>query len=255
MSFIAFLLSLGKACRLDRPWRRKDVLLVIIRQIHFTGLQAFRFIVVGASLIAAMVIAQSGPQLTNFGGTDALAPLLVGAFMRELGPMLTVIVVIARSISAIASELSSMRANGEIDGLAGAGVSPLSYLVFPRVVAGSFAILFLAMHFVWIALLVSFIGVQFFIDVPFYRFIDGLGATISFSDLMIFFLKTFTLGFVSVLVACYCGLRTTGATFEIPQATTRAVVWSFTFCFVTQILISALYYFVVLKESILGAMI
>ena len=226
-----------------------DTRSVILRQIFFTGSQAFRLISLAAVIIGTVTVVQSGAQLRRLGGADALGSILVAAFIREIGPMITIIVVVARSVSAVASELASMKANGEIDALRACGVSPQSYLVVPRVLSGAIASLLLAMHFVWISFAVGFFTAQAFINMPLDRFVDNVLTGITGLDLLIFFGKTAVLGFVAFLMACYCGLRTTGATYEIPQATTKAVVWSFMFVFVMQLSISGIYYFFIFQNS------
>lgn len=242
-AFVSFALSLWRAVLQDRPLARHDVRQVILRQIYFTGLQAFRLILICAFLFGVITVAQSGSQLQRLGGSDAIGNILVATFIRELGPMIVLVVVVARSVSAVASELSAMKSNGEIDGLRGVGVSPLSYLVFSRVVSGAVSTMLLAMHFVWIAIFVGFITAQLFIDMSWGRYITTITSALAPIDLFIFFMKTFVLGLAVFLLACFCGLRTSGASFEIPQATTKAVVWSFTFCFTSQIIISGVYYF------------
>lgn len=233
----------------DKPLSRHDVRQVILRQVYFTGLQAFRLIAIGALILGVVTVAQSGAQLRRLGGSDALGPILIAAFIRELGPMLVLVVVVARSVSAVASELSAMKSNGEIDGLRAVGVSPLSYLVVSRVISGAVSTLLLAMHFVWIALAVGFVTAQLFSDMPWDRYFMGITNSLAPVDLLIFFLKTFVLGFFVFLLACFCGLRTSGASFEIPQATTKAVVWSFMLCFGLQILISGVYYFILFQRT------
>lgn len=225
---------------------------VILRQVYFTGVQAFRLIALGAAIFGLLTVSQSAAQLTRFGGSSAIGSIVVAAFFRDLGPLVTVVVVVSRSVSAIASELASMKANGEIDGLRAVGVSPLSYLVVPRVISGAIATLFLAMHFVWVALLTGFFTAQIFIEMPLDRYLDNILGALNVSDLVIFFVKTATLGSLAFLLACYCGLRTTGASYEVPQATTKAVVWSFMFCFALQVLISGLYYFFLFQNRGFG---
>jgi phospholipid/cholesterol/gamma-HCH transport system permease protein len=241
--------SIVVAFRKDRPLARHDVRQVIFRQIYFTGLQAFRLIAIAGLLLGVVTVAQSGAQLKRLGGADAMGGILVGAFVRELGPLVTAIVVVARSVSAIASELATMKANGEIDALRATGVSPLSYLVVPRVLSGAFSTLLLAMHFVWIAFAVGFVVAQLYIDMPLYRYFEAITSSLTPIDLGIFFLKTFTLGLVIFVMACFCGMRTTGANFEVPQATTKAVVYSFMFCFIVQVMISSAYYFMLFQRS------
>jgi phospholipid/cholesterol/gamma-HCH transport system permease protein len=254
-SFWAFLVSVYEAFLEDRPLHHHDVREVILRQVFFTGLQAFRLVAMGALIIGVVTVAQSSAQLSRLGGSDALGPILVGAFIRELGPLVTVVVVVARSVSAIASELSSMKANGEIEGLRAVGVSPLSYLVVPRVISGAVSTLLLAIHFVWIAFAVGFVVAQFFVNMPFDRFYESIISSVSATDLFIFVIKTFTLGSLVFLLACYCGLRTSGTSFEIPQATTKAVVWSFMLSFGSQIVISGIYYLWLLQRSGLGGLL
>lgn len=245
---LAFLHALVTAWRADKPLRHQDVQQVIFRQIYFTGTQAFRLVAFSAVLLSAFTVTQSGAQLKRLGGADALGGLLVAAFLRELGPLVTLIVVVARSVSAVASELSSMKANGEIDGLRATGVSPMSYLVVPRLVGGAVSTMLLAMHFVWIAFAVGFLVAQSYIDMSFSRYVENILSAVAPIDLAVFFLKTFTLGAAVFFLASYCGLRTTGTNFEIPQATTKAVVWSFMMCFVAQAFISGVYYLVILER-------
>jgi phospholipid/cholesterol/gamma-HCH transport system permease protein len=246
---LAFLHALVVAWRADKPLRHHDVQQVIFRQIYFTGAQAFRLVAISSVLLSAFTVTQSGAQLQRLGGADALGGLLVAAFLRELGPLVTLIVVVARSVSAVASELSSMKANGEIDGLRAAGVSPMSYLVVPRLLGGALSTMLLAMHFVWIAFAVGFFVAQGYIDMSFGRYVENILSMVAPVDLLVFFLKTFTLGLAVFFMACYCGLRTSGTSFEIPQATTKAVVWSFMVCFGMQALISGVYYLVILERA------
>jgi len=200
---LSFLRAFWTACRKDRPWAHHDVKQVIARQVYFTGAQAFRLIALAALFLGLVTVAQSGAQLRRLGGADALGTLLVAAFVREVGPLVTLIVVVARSVSAVASELSAMKANGEIDGLRATGVSPMSYLVFPRVVGGAIACSLLAMHFAVIALGVGYFVAQSYIDMSFSRYLENVLTSIAPSDFLIFFLKTSFLGLFVFFFACY----------------------------------------------------
>lgn len=231
-----------KAWKLDAPLRHKDVQMVIYRQIYFTGAQALHLIALFAGILGVLTVSQSASQLQRFGGGDALGPLLIAAIVRELGPLVTVLIVTARSVTAVASELSSMRANGEIDALRACGVSPLSYLVVPRILGGAISTFILAMHFVWISLVVGYASSQLVVEIPLAKFLESVTSTLSVLDLVIFFLKTGFLGFIVFLAAAFSGMRTTGASYEIPVATTRAVMWSFLTALAFQMLVSALYY-------------
>jgi phospholipid/cholesterol/gamma-HCH transport system permease protein len=252
--FTSFVEELFASVARDRVLSRGDIRRVIARQVRFTGQQALRLVAVAATFVGMMTVAQSAAQLQRFGGSQALGPLLVAAIFRELGPLLTALIVISRSVSAVASELSSMKANGEIEMLKASGISPLSYLVFPRVAGGALALTFLTMHFVWIALAVGFGVAQFFVVLPWNRFLVDLLNALGPVDILIFLVKTLGTGFVVFSLACFYGLRISGRHYEIPQATTQAVVASFLMAFGLQICLSVFYYMSLAQRWGLGGL-
>jgi len=250
MSFLGELLV---SLRRDRVLRRGDIRRVIYRQLRFTGEHAFRLVALAAIFVGLMTVAQSAAQLQRWGGNQALGPLLVAAIFRELGPLLTALIVISRSVSAVASELSAMKANGEIEMLKASGISPLSYLVVPRVLGGAGALVLLTMHFVWIALAVGFFSAQMFVTLPWTRFVNDILHSLGPLDVIFFFVKTLGTGLCVFSLACFYGLRISGRNYEIPVATTQAVVASFLLAFGLQIFLSISYYFGLTNHWALGA--
>ncbi len=248
-ALFSFLKSVLYAFSSDRPLRRHDVRRVISRQIYFTGFEALRLLSLFAVILGLLAITQSVTQLKKWGGSEALGPILVAVFLRELGPLITILIVTARSVTAVTSELASMRASGEIDSLRASGVSPLSYLVIPRVIGGALSTFFLALHFVAIALFVGFLALQLFVEVSVEKYFLAFFSSINTVDIFLFTVKTLGLGWVVFLVACFAGLRTAGTNYEIPQATTRAVMWSFMMALSLQVFFSALYYFYQLQSK------
>lgn len=252
--FTSFVEELFASASRDRVLSRGDVRRVIARQVKFTGQQAWRLVAVAATFVGLMTVAQSAAQLQRFGGSQALGPLLVAAIFRELGPLIAALIVISRSVAAVASELASMKSNGEIEMLRASGISPLSYLVFPRVVGGALALMLLTMHFVWIALAVGFGAAQFFVVLPWGRFLSDLLNSLGPTDVLIFFVKTIGTGVVVFSLASFYGLRISGRSYEIPQATTQAVVSSFLLTFGLQVCLSAFYYMSVAHRWGLGGL-
>ena len=250
--FTSYLGELFRSSREDKVFQRRDVRMVILRQLKFTGAQSFRLVGIAALFVGIMTVAQSTAQLQRFGGGNALGPLLVAAIIRELGPLLTTLIVVSRSVSAVASELSSMKANGEIELLQSVGVSPLSYLVIPRVLGGAFSVFLLCIHFVAVALVSGFIFGQLFVSMPLSKFVLDILHTLSPIDVVIFTLKSLGAGFGIFLLATFVGLRTSGRSYEVPQATTQAVVYSFLVTFAFQAFTSLFYYFVILDFSFGG---
>jgi phospholipid/cholesterol/gamma-HCH transport system permease protein len=251
--FASFMGELWVSLRRDRVLRRGDVRRVIYRQMTFTGQHAFRLVALAAILVGLMTVAQSTVQLQRWGGNQALGPLLVAAIFREFGPLLTALIVISRSVSAVASELSAMKANGEIEMLKASGISPIGYLVFPRVIGGATALALLTMHFVWIALLVGYLSAQIFVTLPWTRFVNDLLHALGPTDVIFFFVKTLGTGLCVFSLACFYGLRITGRNYEIPMATTQAVMASFLLAFGLQIFLSISYYFGLARSWALGS--
>jgi len=254
-AILSYFLALGRAWSSDRPLKNKNIRKIILRQILFTGAQALRIVVVAAVVLSIVLIAQSSAQLQRLGGANSIGSIVSGFLIREAAAFVTLIVVVARSVSAVASELSTMKANGEIDSLRAAGVSVLSYLVIPRVVGGTLSTVLLAMHFAWISVLVGFAASSVLIDLSWSIYWDSLLSSLTVVDLSLFFFKAIVLSFVIFTMATFYGLRTTGAAFEVPQATTKAVVWSLMFCLIAQTIISVLYFWHLMMSRGLGGVL
>src|SRR5512140_2271788 len=118
---------------------------VLWRQVYFTSVKAAPYTLFLALLVALAVAAQS-PFAAGAGG-EVLGAVLVATLVRELAPLLTAWIVIARSGTAIAAELATMRIEGEIDALVGMGIDPFEYLVLPRVLGAAVAVLSLTVLF------------------------------------------------------------------------------------------------------------
>lgn len=252
---LSYCRAVARAWSVDRPWRNRDIQKIVLRQIYFTGTQAFRLVALAALVLGIVTIAQSSAQLQRLGGTESIGAIVAGLLFREAAPFVTLMVVVSRSVSAMASELATMRANGEVDSLRASGVSVLSYLVIPRVVGGALSTLLLAMHFAWLSALVGFFAARLFVDLSWSLYLDSLLVSIGGLDVALFLIKSLGLSAVAFLMATYTGLRTTGAAFEVPQATTKAVVWSLMFCLVAQTLLSILYFWHIVDASAFGGVL
>ncbi|MBO9668424.1 MAG: ABC transporter permease, partial [Bdellovibrio sp.] len=122
-----------RATILDQAQGLRQIGGVISAQIYFTGWQALPLVSVLALGTGGVLILQALTNLSMFGGTQMIGNFLIVMILREAGPLLVALVVIARSGTAVASELGNMRANREIEALESMGINPLSFIVFPRV--------------------------------------------------------------------------------------------------------------------------
>src|SRR6185312_12322354 len=244
--FLMVYLSIRETLR-DHTQGARTILSVLASQIYFTGFQALPLISILALGSGTLVILQSTTQLSLLGGTQMMGSLLVISVVREIGPLLTALVVIARSGTAVASEIGNMRANREIEALEVMGINPLSYIVFPRLVGGVISVLCLAMYFIMIALLGGFVLAKFLPVVQmqslsFSFYLDLLMNAFDRADLVLFLLKNTFSGTIIFIVCCYQGLSGRGSPTEVPVMTTQAVVKSMIYVVGFNLTVSSLFY-------------
>jgi phospholipid/cholesterol/gamma-HCH transport system permease protein len=230
------LIALGASWGRLRPTVRQ----VLYRQIYFTGAKAVPFAVLLALLVAVAVALQA-PWSAAAGGS-VLGSLLVVVLIRELGPVVAATIVIARSATAMASELATMRVEGEVDTLSALGVDPLQYLVVPRLLGTALSLVTLTVLFLGTtlgasALLSPLLGGPQPLDL-----LRQVARALRGADALALLAKTAVPGLTIAAVACLEGLSAWRSTTDIPPAVTATVVRSFSLVFGWNTLVSALLY-------------
>ncbi|CAN5563511.1 ABC transporter permease [soil metagenome] len=225
-----------------KQYELRQVFSVVSMQIYFTGCQALPMITVLALAAGGVAILQSSAQLSLLGGTAMLGNILVVTIVRELGPLITALIVIARSGAAVASEIGNMRVNREIEALEVMGINPMSYIVFPRIAGGVISVLCLAFYFNAISLIGGFFVSRAIHDLPFSFYFDSLANAFVFEDVILFFVKNGFSGMMIFAVACNQGLSVQMSSHEVPQVTTRAVVHSIVAVTSFNLIVSVLFY-------------
>jgi phospholipid/cholesterol/gamma-HCH transport system permease protein len=201
-----------------------EILKVISSQIYFTGFQALPIISMLALITGTLIIIQTSAQLSKVGGGEMLGNLLVVLIIRELGPLITALVVIARSGTAVASEIGNMKVNSEIEALESMGINPLSYIVFPRLVGGIISVVCLAFYFCIFALFGGYFMSQIVHPIAFSFYMDSIAFAVSRADVFLFLAKNIFSGAAIFIICCHQGLTVKQSFTEVPQVTTRAVV-------------------------------
>lgn len=224
----------------SQGWR--TIFGVISAQIYFTGWQALPLISVLAVATGAIVVLQTSLQLSLLGGAGLVGNMMIVIIVREVGPLLTALIVIARSGTAVASEIGTMRVNKEIEALETMGIHPLSYIVFPRIMGGVISVLCLAFYFDFIAVMGGFVVTKFVHDIPFAFYTDSLAQAFTTDDIFIFFLKNGFSGMIIFVICCYQGLLVKLGPHEVPQVTTKAVVNSVIYVVCFNAIVTALFY-------------
>jgi phospholipid/cholesterol/gamma-HCH transport system permease protein len=215
---------------------------IFIMQILFTFAEALGIISLLALGIGAAVNAIGMPFLAIISQERYIYPLLIAIIMRELGPLLTAFIVIARSATAIATELAGMVVSHEVEAYISVGVDPIEHLAVPRFLGVTVSLFLLNIYFSLFGLGASFAVAQLFNPLPAEVYFDNLLQSLKFSDIIISVVKSISFGMIIAIVAIIRGFSVERASTEVPVAGLKAVGSSFAWCILLDILLSALYY-------------
>jgi phospholipid/cholesterol/gamma-HCH transport system permease protein len=207
-----------------RTLGQRDFLRQVFLQVYFTGVQAIGPIVVLALGVGVLAVVQGVHGVGALSGAENLGKMVTVVVMREVAPLLTGIVVIARSVTAISVELGLMRVQREIEALEVMGIPPIRYLVTPRVAGGVLSIFALSVLFAAVALLGGFFMGQIMVNLPASVFFGSVLTAAAPVDILVFSLKVLVGGTGLFLIACYHGMDVSGAPSEVPIAVSRAAL-------------------------------
>lgn len=239
--FLMIYLSL-RAAFFDQAQGLRSIFAVVSAQIYFTGFQALPLISVLALASGSIVILQASTNLSLLGGASMLGDLMVAIVVRELAPLLTALIVIARSGTAVASEIGNMRVNKEIEALECMGIHPLSYVVFPRLIGGVISVICLAIYYVLIAILGGYLVTSLLHQLTFSYYADSLASAFSSVDFGLFLLKNTFSGAIIFMISCFQGFLVKQGPHEVPQVTTKAVVNSVIYVVAFNMTVTILFY-------------
>lgn len=223
---------------------RKVSYLVVIRQVFFTGFQALWIVALVAFVIGGTILLQGNSIISTFSQSKLFYIILVSIVIKELGVLLTAFIVVARSGTAISTELGNMVVNKEVDALLSFGIPPISYLVIPRVLGMIISVCFLTVYFISAALFGVWIISFFFTPINLIVFLQNVALEIDFLDISLVLFKTVIFGLIISVISCFQGLSVAVATTEVPQRTIRTVVSSLSWIIILNILITILFYFI-----------
>jgi phospholipid/cholesterol/gamma-HCH transport system permease protein len=218
--FGALLISLGHIIRHPRRFR----LNAVVAQFEVVGVHAL-FIVGLMCFLVGIVIAQQGAvQLRQFGAEVYTINLVGRSAVKELGVLMTAIMVAGRSGSAFAAQIGSMKLNEEIDAMRTIGVSPMEALVFPRVLATVLMMPLLGFYAALMAMVGGGIFCWLSLDIPPVTFIQRIQEVVPMTDLYQALIKAPVFGMIIAMAGCYQGMQVKGNAEEVGQRTTTAVV-------------------------------
>jgi phospholipid/cholesterol/gamma-HCH transport system permease protein len=222
---------------------RREFFQMVLLQTYFTFVQSLKILSISAFLVGIVVAIQAQIGLSIFGKLENLGQILNTVLFREITPLFITILIIIRSITAITSDIATMKATSEIEALELMGIDIKGFLTRPRIIAGSISFFCMACVFFSIALIGFWAALNFNSNVAFGEITFFFIQTLNPSHIFFFFLKTNLIGAIIVHLACKHGLSLQKATFEVPIVTNKSVVE----CLITgislQIAITGIAYF------------
>ncbi len=218
----------------------------VIKQIHFIGARSMLFIIISGIFVGMVVALQFYDTLVRFGSVSLLGSAVGLSLIRELGPVLTALLVIGRAGSAICAEISIMRTEHQIDALECMSIDPFRYLIAPRIMAGIISVPLLTAIFIVVGIMGGyFVGVILFSVSP-GSYFQGMYETVLVHDIFMGLIKSLTFGLLIIWIATVKGFYLHLAKFGaygsegVSRITTDAVVISSIAILCSDYLISAL---------------
>ncbi|MBI5886449.1 MAG: ABC transporter permease [Deltaproteobacteria bacterium] len=221
---------------------RRVVVDVFFRQVYFTGYEAVPIISWIALILGFVVVAQALSILPGLGGESLVGKILVWVVIREAGPVFAAVIVIARSGTAIAAELGSMKIGRELTALELMGIDPVRYLVAPRIIGTAVSVMVLTFCFEAVSIVGGFVLAGFGGSVTFHAYFASLLEAMGLLDIAVSLLKSAVFGLIIGAVCSYQGLLVRKSITQIPQVTTRAVMRSLTSVFFLDAVITSIFY-------------
>ena len=217
---------------------------ILIMQILFTFVHALGIATLLALAIGAAVNLIGIPFLTAISMQHLIYSLLILIIMMELGPLLTAFIVIARSATAIATEIAGMVISHEVEAYISVGVDPIEHLAVPRFLGVTISLVLLNIYFSVFGLAGSYIIIQIFTRTPMDYYFTNLLQSLYMHNILLSLIKSIAFGAIISIVAVREGFSVERATTEVPVAGLRAVSKAFALCIVVNVILSVLYYIV-----------
>jgi phospholipid/cholesterol/gamma-HCH transport system permease protein len=204
----------------SRPFYFHDV----VEQFDQIGIGSLTVVLLTGFFTGAVLALQSGVTLDQFGARPFVGRLVSASMIKELGPVLTGLMLAGRIGSGIAAELGSMVVTDQINALRALGTDPVRKLVVPRVLAGFFMTPVLTVISDTVGILGGWLIAVYQLRVASSLYWTSITAALYLQDAWMGIIKPFFLGYVIVTIGCHVGLRTSGGTQGVGRSTTSAVV-------------------------------
>jgi phospholipid/cholesterol/gamma-HCH transport system permease protein len=196
----------------------------MMQQMDVIGVGSLPIVLLTGFFTGAVLALQTANSLARFGALSFTGQIVSMSMVRELGPVLTSLMVAGRNSSGMASELGSMQVTEQIDAMRALGTDPIRKLVTPRLTATIFMLFFLTVLSDLVGLAGGSAIAVFLLRLDLNQYWTSAWQTLRYSDVFMGLLKPVLFGFIIATVGCYYGLSARGGTQGVGRATTQAVV-------------------------------
>ncbi|HYL36862.1 MAG TPA: ABC transporter permease [Bryobacteraceae bacterium] len=234
-----FFILAGRAIRnvFRAPHYADDIAL----QMDIIGVGSLPIVFLVSFFSGVVITMQMSRALSQYGATGQVGQIVAITLVRELGPVLTAVVVAGRNASGIASELGSMTVTEQIDAMRALGTDPVQKLVTPRMVATCFMQPMLTIIADFIGIFGGYLIAYLTLGLTTTQYWTNAYQAIEYNDIVQGLLKPVVFAFVISLVGCFYGLRTSGGTQGVGRATTTAVVVSIVWVFIITAMLTRIF--------------
>lgn len=206
------------------------------------GIRSIGIICLVSMCIGLILVLQMAPPLRDFGQVDKVANVNAVAILRELGPLISAIVLTGFAGASIAAELGTMVVGEEIEALESMALNPVRFLVVPRVLASTLSLIVLTIYADIVAIGAGGVMGVFMLDIPWSVYWANTLEQAKLADFLTGCFKGGVFGFLIGLIACFNGLRVSGGAAGVGNATTTTVVLSIVFIIGADLLFTAIFF-------------
>ena len=208
----------------------------LLRQCYVIGCQSLTLVGVTGFIMGLVLTLRLRPTMVQFGA-ESWIPTMVGlTIIREMGPIITALMVAGKVGSSIGAELSSLRVTEQIDAMEVSGTNPFKYLVVTRILATTLMVPVLNLLATFLGLAAAFLGVNLKGDTSLVMFGNTILARVTFGDVLSTVVKTMFFGFAIGLIGCYKGYYADNGTAGVGRAANSAVVMASMMVFILDLL-------------------
>jgi phospholipid/cholesterol/gamma-HCH transport system permease protein len=234
-----FFILAGQAVRnvFRRPHYGADIAL----QMDTIGFGSLPIVILTGFFSGAVMALQMSRALAQYGQVGRTGTVVSITLVRELGPVLTALMVAGRNASGMASEIGSMKVTEQIDAMRALGTDPIQKLVTPRMIATAVVLPLLTIIADFTGMFGGFIVAYYLLNLTPAQYWHTVWTALEWNDVTQGLLKPFVFSFAISLVGCYYGLQTTGGTQGVGRATTQAVVVASVLVFVLTFFITKIF--------------